>query len=304
MVVHEMSSSDKSSTGGHAERGAGARGNNGARAGEDRKVWFFITWWKYPEDWKDVLSKDCKECTAQEEVCPTTGRLHVQGNIRFKNAKTLSAARKYFKKLGGADVRYTRDEEKANKYCSKEETRREGTVPLVKKRKEVVDRLEGCNYYKWQWELLQMLEEDVDARKIYWVYDPVGGRGKTRFMKHLCLLDRTGTMVVGGKAADIRYGVAEWTDEEDLNLVMVNTTREQENFISYTGLEEVKDGVFYSTKFKSKMALFNEPHIVVFSNFEPKKGKMTEDRWVIMELDDDSVTDSGVLSYSSLNMRS
>lgn len=61
----------------------------------------------------------------QKEKCPTSGRVHWQSFVQYKNVRTLSAVRKDFPKT---DVRQSVDPRAASKYCAKDDTRLEDTV--------------------------------------------------------------------------------------------------------------------------------------------------------------------------------
>ena len=54
--------------------------------------------------------------------------------------------------------------------------------------------------------------------------------------------------------------------------------------LSYTGIEEVKNGCFFSGKYESRMVLGNCPHFICFSNREPEREMLSEDRWIVREL--------------------
>ena len=55
-------------------------------------------------------------------------------------------------------------------------------------------------------------------------------------------------------------------------------TRSQEQFVSYQAIEEVKNGILFNNKYEAKMVVFNNPHVVVFSNFEPDYKALSSDR--------------------------
>jgi hypothetical protein len=46
-------------------------------------------------------------------------------------------------------------------------------------------------------------------------------------------------------------------------------------------LEPVKNGLFFSSKYGSEMAVFNPPHVICFANFKPKEVAMSADRWKV-----------------------
>jgi len=71
----------------------------------------------------------------QHEVCPSTNRYHIQGYLRLKSQGTFQAVAKRFAKagLGGAHLEVAHGTDKQNKdYCSKSESRQEGTEPFEK----------------------------------------------------------------------------------------------------------------------------------------------------------------------------
>jgi hypothetical protein len=50
--------------------------------------------------------------------------------------------------------------------------------------------------------------------------------------------------------------------------------------ISYNAIESVKDGFIPSVALN-----FNNPHVIIFSNFLPDQNKLSEDRWEIYYID-------------------
>ncbi len=81
----------------------------------------------------------------QKEACPTTGRLHLQGYIELKSAKTVKAMSKY---LGGITVLIAKGSAEQNiTYCSKDESASEedgssfrgGTPKQQGKRNDILD---------------------------------------------------------------------------------------------------------------------------------------------------------------------
>ena len=54
--------------------------------------------------------------------------------------------------------------------------------------------------------------------------------------------------------------------------------------MNYGALEQLKNGLVYNTKYESGMRMFATPHVLVFSNFEPDRSKITEDRMVMVTI--------------------
>jgi hypothetical protein len=94
---------------------------------------------------------------------------------------------------------------------------------------------------------------------------------------------------VNGKAADIKAGIVSHIESGKYVKAGIfgfprTVTAE---YVSYAALEEVKDGIFYSGKYESRMCMYNPPHIIVMANFPPDTSKMSKDRWVIKNLGKD-----------------
>lgn len=200
------------------------------------------------------------------------GTPHIQGAIRFKNSTSFNVVKTHFPK---AHIEVCRNWAALKKYCQKVETRDEEPID---------DPLADKELYDWQKEILEMIKEKADDRTIHWYYDPIGCKGKTTLAKHICM--RGDAIYVTGKAADIKHGVVDWiTSRKKLGTVFIDLTRSVENFVSYQGIEEIKNGIFFSTKYESKMVIFNCPHVIVFANFAPDESKLSMDRWRIIKIE-------------------
>lgn len=67
-------------------------------------------------------------------------------------------------------------------------------------------------------------------------------------------------------------------------IIVFDIERSRENFVSYGGIEEVKNGLFFSPKYEGGMCIYNSPHIFVFANFPPDETQLSEDRWNIINI--------------------
>lgn len=68
-------------------------------------------------------------------------------------------------------------------------------------------------------------------------------------------------------------------------IVILDIPRDQYNKISYTGIEEVKNGLFFSGKYESKMHTQNQPHVICFANCRPRLDGVSPERWIIKNID-------------------
>lgn len=169
-------------------------------------------------------------------------------------------------------------------YCSKDgEFRTNMEAPPVPVELSVVQELRP-----WQTQIVKLLEQKSDDRTIYWVCDKVGNSGKTQLCKYLAV--KKNALVLEGKAADMKYTVTKyWLDNKksaSIPPLMMDLTRSQDGFISYSGIEAMKNGMYMNTKYESCMVLYNSPHLVVFANFMPDTEKLSADRWHVLELED------------------
>lgn len=84
--------------------------------------------------------------------------------------------------------------------------------------------------------------------------------------------------ISGGKTADIALAYAQQ------QLVIFDFARDQEERVNYHCIEKFKDGLIWSPKYNSKTKIFRPPHVLVFSNFEPDRTKLSADRWDVHHL--------------------
>lgn len=266
---------------------------------------FLVTWHNYPENWAEVLRgiDSIKEFHGQIERGEESGRLHVQVAIGFKDAKTLTAARKQIPNFEGWFL-VAKSWIKVKNYCTKEKTRVGDPVHSNEARLE--DCLEGKNYYKWQLEIanLTRTRADKNDRSIYWIWDEDGNAGKTSFAFHMNLLDEEYYYYVNGKAADIKCAVAGVVAYQKkkyktlanikLGCIFFNYVRSAEDYISYDGLESIKDRIFFNGKYESGRCMMRPVHVICLANFEPNMAKCSKDRWIVRKLESFDMHDSGV----------
>lgn len=133
--------------------------------------------------------------------------------------------------------------------------------------------------HPWQKAIMDIIDGPVHDRKVMWIVDRAGGKGKTYLAKHF--VSQNGAIYfTGGKIADCIYA---WMGQSP---VIFDFSRDQSDRIQYGLIEQIKNGIVFSHKFESKMKYFKAPHVVVFSNFMPDLTKLSEDRWHIVDLDE------------------
>lgn len=137
----------------------------------------------------------------------------------------------------------------------------------------------------WQQEVVDLCSGPVHNRKIYWYYERTGNVGKSFLAKFLCLQD--GTIICSGKAADVFNQVnATIESGQRPTLVIVDCPRTCLDFLSYTAIECLKNGLLYSGKYEGGVCIFPVPTVICFANEAPKREKLSADRWSVSRIQD------------------
>lgn len=147
---------------------------------------------------------------------------------------------------------------------------------------------------KWQKECIQKLKVQ-DDRKILWVYDKPGAKGKS-FLTDYLLYNNSACFFNGGRACDI----AQAYNGEDIvifDLPRTTVDSDGKDWSPYRIMEMFKDGRLFSSKYQSKMKIFGSKKVVVFANYLPDKSKLSSDRWDVWNLN------RPVLAPSVLNIK-
>ena len=66
-------------------------------------------------------------------------------------------------------------------------------------------------------------------------------------------------------------------------------------YLSWCGIEEIKDMFFYSGKYEGGMVCGENPHVIIFANEEPPLEKMSNDRWRVIEIKQSNSVDNKIL---------
>lgn len=250
------------------------------------KRWSFTYFYEKGSNGYDLLIEEFKKINANyiigKEVCPTTGKEHLQGYVEFAD-KIRPLENGNFKKL---KIHWEKSKGNRNDniiYCSKENN----YISTFIMKKPLIDPLAGFKLRPFQKKVIDLISEEPNNRTIHWFWDDNGNSGKTSLAKHLCIHYPNSVLFVNGAGKDIKYAVSEFISNEDnyLKICIFYFTRSVENFISYEAIESVKDGIVFNTKYESKMSIFNSPHVVCMANFEPDYSSLSADRWNVSKVD-------------------
>lgn len=171
-------------------------------------------------------------------------------------------------------------------YCTKPEGVLAG--PFIKGyRQPVRDPLAGKELRPFQREILDIVSGEPDDRTIHWYWETTGNVGKTSLCKSYCLRNKKTSLYLSGKAADMKCAISKFLEnlENDLRVIFIDCPRTVEKYISWQGIEEIKNGIFFSGKYESSMEILNPPHIICFANFPPPEHTVSLDRWRIVNVE-------------------
>lgn len=250
---------------------------------------WFLTWNNYDAESIGVLLNlaQVKSYCIQEEVGEEEGTPHLQGVMTFNtNVRWSALSNACDKKCRWATCKNLAA---ARNYCSKVKTRA-GKQWLkgfrIPNNVSVIDPMDGKVLYDWQQEIIQMISEKAHDRKVYWYWSAEGNVGKSVLCKHMVL--KHDAIVVGGVFKDAFYAIVQRVAKRgvgSVHVVVFTLSRSQGNKVSYTAMEQIKDGMFFSAKYESGMCVYNPGHVLVFANVEPDMSQLSSDRWVVKCLD-------------------
>jgi len=141
--------------------------------------------------------------------------------------------------------------------------------------------LEDGELREWQSALETSLADEPDDRSILFYVDAEGGTGKSFFCRYMLTkyLSRV-QLLSSGKRDDLAFCV-----DVTKSVFLFNVPRGGMEYLQYTILEQLKDRVVFSPKYYSQTKIIQKKcHVVVFCNEPPDRSKMTNDRFIIVNL--------------------
>lgn len=134
------------------------------------------------------------------------------------------------------------------------------------------------SYHPWQLQLSARLGV-VEDRRIIWIYDPLGGTGKTRFASWLAS-DSNSIYITIEKKENLLYMV-----EDYHYTIIMDVARSEIEFLNYATLEKLKDGFWVNGKYEGKRVHREAPaNVIVMANSMPDTDKLSRDRWEIYRI--------------------
>lgn len=129
----------------------------------------------------------------------------------------------------------------------------------------------------WQQRLNHDLLLPPCDRKIIFIVDAAGNKGKTWFAKMYCSMHDNAQLLLPTKKADMAYAL-----QSNLRVLFMDAPRsKQGEYLQYDFLEEIKNGYVMSNKYESYVKRFGPVHVVVNMNETPDMTKLSADRYDI-----------------------
>ncbi len=263
-------------------------------------LWFTFTFNNYTPETIKMFQGIDGLYVFQEEICPSTGTPHLQGTCRFAKKKRLKQINKMYPHTHWECCKKPK---KSVAYCHKKATRApDGSVYTNMKLPKELMTLDTLR--PWQEAVYLLAKAESDDRTINWYWEEKGNVGKSSFARWMVI--KHNAFYICGSASDMKCGLASVSEKNFgwfPEVVILDIPRGC-NGCSYKGLEQLKNGIFYSTKYESGMVVFNPPHIIVFANTEPDLERMSADRWNVVEIGADPEGSCTVRPKHSSSLRS
>lgn len=218
-----------------------------------------------------VFDNICYEYRFQEKI-GDKGTKHLQGSISLKKKSRWSS----FHLPKQIHWEVTRNKKASYDYVTKLAT---STGRYWEKKKSELYTIKEEELYPFQKFIVDVYNSPV-GKDIIWIYDKVGQNGKTELIKYMIKNKYKVIIATNGRTQDLACILAQEQEENnfDLNnkfMFILNVPKDVSS-ISYSGLEQIQDGLITSSKYKSRTLVFNRPHVVVMSNELPKENAFTE----------------------------
>ncbi len=125
----------------------------------------------------------------------------------------------------------------------------------------------------WQQALYNILKGKPHPRHIYWIEDGLGNSGKSRLSTFLCR--EMGAVELDGRLQDAAFS---YTGQKIVIFDLARAVEPATLRDLYIVAEKLKNGQIYSSKYQSRLKVFDVPHVVFFSNSPPPVGVWSIDR--------------------------
>lgn len=137
--------------------------------------------------------------------------------------------------------------------------------------------------------IVKLLDRQSDRGILVW-YDRTGSIGKSFTCRHL--VERRRAYYVPPTVDNVKQ-IIQWvcSGYKGQKYLIIDIPRSAKwNESLYTGLEAIKDGLVYDTRYSAKLRDIWGCKILVLTNSMPKIDKLSKDRWTIVDRDGNDIT--------------
>ena len=125
----------------------------------------------------------------------------------------------------------------------------------------------------WQEALVNICKGKAHSRHIYWVEDARGAAGKSRLTTYMCR--EMNAVELDGRQMDAAFS---YTGQRIVLFDLARAVEAPTLKDLYIVGEKLKNGQIYSSKYQSRLKVFDTPHVIYFSNSPPPVGVWSADR--------------------------
>ena len=163
---------------------------------------------------------------------------------------------------------------------------RKHALDLYRKQKPTIN-IRKAHLRVWQHQLLQLIKKPL-KREVYWICGYNGNEGKSWFQDYIETrwgYARVARLDLRNKTSNILFTLSK-RPLQSTDIFLFNDTRASDSADqNYSVLEQIKDGNAISSKYSSTVLKFKVPNmVIVFSNSQPNKSKLSSDRWIIFSI--------------------
>jgi len=239
-----------------------------------------------------ILQAECSKYAFKKEK-GKEGTNHLQGYFVLNKKRRLTAIKALGDSLNRCHLEICKGSDLENElYICKQDTSIDCVIYQYGyiKQLNLIQSLKVITELRPFQKLVMECIDIKDDRKIHWVFDAEGGKGKTQLMKYIDY-HKHAICCSGGKDSDIYNLFWNYIGGKAKNVGALNNldcfvynVARNHTFKQYTLLENIKDGFLTNSMYECGTMNFNSPSVVVLANHRPDMEAMTGDRWNIIEI--------------------
>lgn len=250
-------------------------------------TWDFTAFFDDIEAAKIILRQFSKRWIFQQEKCPTTDKLHLQGKVSLIKKARKNQVIDFFKPLNNARVSVTTTVNRNDwTYVTKLETRVAGPwssddpAPIkipIQYSDQMIKELRP-----WQQSVLD--KSKIISRHVNLIVDTEGCSGKSTLVGYACCRKLAQNIPFCNDFRDIMRMIM---DKPESNLYFIDLPRalkKDKLNQMFSGIEQIKGGYAFDDRYSFREKWFDAPEIWVFTNVKPKLKWFTPDRWLFWEI--------------------